>query len=347
MTDAGDALRTLAPALAFLLTGVPLAALLDRLGFFTAAARLVTTETSSLLGLWLFAALVTTVLNLDTTVVLLTPLFIRIAQRRGIDPLPLAAIPLLLASLASSMLPVSNLTNLIAVERVGLTTGDLLAHLGLPTLAAIGVGWWAFRRRHPIALAATVYEPPDRVALRRGGIVVGGVLVGFVVGPGIGVAAWAVALVADAVLVAMTRWVPWRTVPVATAAAVALVGVVVTVIVPASWHLLDHDSAAAVAITPFVAAASANAVNNLPALLVALKGAGGLGWGLYAWLLGVNAGAALLPIGALANLLWLRVLRAHDQRIALRHYAAITVPVVAPAFAAAVAVLVIERLVAG
>jgi arsenical pump membrane protein len=349
MTDATDALRTLAPALAFLLAGVPLAALLDRLGFFTAAARLVTAETSSLLGLWVFAAAVTIVLNLDTTVVLLTPLFVRIAQRRSMDPLPLAAIPLLLASLASSMLPVSNLTNLIAAERTGLSTADLLTHLGLPTLAACAVGWWAFHHRHPVALPATAPEPPDRLALRNGGVVVGGVLIGFVAGPSIGVPAWVVALIADIVLVATTRWVPWRAVPVGTAALVAVVGVAVTVIIPAALvsGLLDHDTGLAVAITPVVGAATANVVNNLPALLIALKGVGAAGWGLYAWLLGINAGAALLPIGALANVLWLRVMKAHGHTVSVRRYVSTTVPVVVPALLAALVVLVVERLIVG
>ncbi len=54
-------------------------------------------RTTSVLGLWLLAAATTVVLNLDTTVVLLTPLYLRLARRVGVDPLPLAAIPLLLA----------------------------------------------------------------------------------------------------------------------------------------------------------------------------------------------------------------------------------------------------------
>jgi arsenical pump membrane protein len=354
MTTATDALTTLAPALAFLLAGVPLAALLDRVGFFTAAARLVTAETSSLLGLWVFAALVTIVLNLDTTVVLLTPLFIRIAHRRGIDPRPLALIPLLLASLASSLLPVSNLTNLIAAGHTGFTTLDLAAHLGLPTVAACAVGWWAFHRRHPVALPATPTattsspdEAPDRHALARGGAVVAFVLVGFVLGPSFGIPAWAVALVADMILVAMTRWVPWRHIPVLTAALVAVVGVAVTLIAPTGPGVLDHDSPLAMALLPLGAAVTANIVNNLPALLVALRGTTTAGWGLYAWLLGVNAGAALLPVGALANVLWRRVAHDHGQPVDWGAYATSTFPVVVPAFAAAVAVLVVERLLVG
>src|SRR5690349_6012006 len=124
------------PALLFLCAGVPLAALLDRLGFFDAIASAIEQRWDDVpvLALWILAAATTGVLNLDTTVVLLTPLYIRLARRGGADPLAVAAVPLVLASLASSFLPVSNLTTLIAVERVDLSVGDVVAHLGLPSL---------------------------------------------------------------------------------------------------------------------------------------------------------------------------------------------------------------------
>lgn len=143
MSRVADQLSSLWPALAFLLVGVPLAALLDRLGFFEAAAAVVAGRRgrhTPVLGLWVLAALTTVVLNLDTTVVLLTPLYIRLARRAGTDPLALAMIPLLLASLASSVLPVSNLTTLIVAERLDVGVGTVFAHLALPSLAATAAG---------------------------------------------------------------------------------------------------------------------------------------------------------------------------------------------------------------
>ena len=86
-------LESMVPALLFLLAGVPLAALLDRLGFFDALAVEVERrwERLPVVVLWILAAATTAVLNLDTTVVLLTPLYVRLARRSGIDPLPLTA----------------------------------------------------------------------------------------------------------------------------------------------------------------------------------------------------------------------------------------------------------------
>ena len=90
-------------------------------------------------------------------------------------------------------------------------------------------------------------------------------------------------------------------------------------------------------------AAAANVVNNLPALLVALDGTHHMSWGMWAWLLGVNVGAVLLPLGALANLLWLRILRAEGVAVGLRRYVTLTAPVALPAFAAAIVILALER----
>ncbi|MGZ6896031.1 MAG: hypothetical protein ACXVK4_01175 [Acidimicrobiia bacterium] len=89
MSRVADQLADVGPALAFLLAAVPLATLLDRLGFFAATvARLAAHDRGiSVLALWVLAAATTVVLNLDTTIVLLTPLSVRLARRAGADPL--------------------------------------------------------------------------------------------------------------------------------------------------------------------------------------------------------------------------------------------------------------------
>jgi arsenical pump membrane protein len=352
MQRVGDQLAELAPALAFLLAAVPLATLLDRLGFFRAAAARLTRAPrgTSVLALWLLAAGTTVVLNLDTTIVLLTPLYVRIARRADADPFVLALVPLLLASLASSLLPVSNLTNLIVAEQVDLTAASLLAHLGVPTLVAVAVGWWRYARRHPTRLAPSApAETVDVHALRVGGAVVAAVLVGFVLGPLVGIAPWAIALAADVVLVLMTRHLPWREVPVLTAIGVAAIGALVALLVPADAlrPLLHRSAPLALVGVAGVATGAANAVNNLPAVLAAAQAVHHTTWGMWAWLLGVNVGAVLLPLGALANLLWLRIVRSEGIAVDLRRYAGAVVPIALPALVAAVGTLALERAVAG
>jgi arsenical pump membrane protein len=342
-----DELSPLWPALAFLLAGVPLAALLERVGFFDSVASAIARDGEvPVLALWIVAALTTVVLNLDTTIVLLTPLYLRIARRAGADPLPIAVVPLLLAGLASSVLPISNLTTLIAAERVDVGVADVVAHLALPTVAAVVAGWLVYRVRHPRVVAGIDPGRVDRRALVTGGLVVAGLLAGFVVGPSFGVDPWIVALAADVVLMAVTRTVPWRHVPIGTAVLVTAIGLVVALVVPDGRiaRELGGVPALAIPLVALVAAGAANAINNLPALLVAMDGASAMSWGGWAWLLGVNAGAVLLPLGALANLLWARIVRAHGVTVPVRRYVSLVVPVALPAFVAAIGVLTIERL---
>jgi len=343
----GEHLSDLAPALAFLLAGVPLAALLDTLGYFDEVADVLGRRRpdTPVLALWALAAVTTIVLNLDTTIVLLTPLHLSLARRAHTDPLPLVAIPLLLASLSSSVLPVSNLTNLIAVEHLDLSVGDVVTHLALPSFVATTVGWLVYRTRHPVTVHLDVAGTADRRVLTIGSVVVGFVLIGFVLGPSLDIAPWVVATVADLGLMVVVRRVPWRDVPIGTAAGVAAVAALLALIVPADAlaGIMGVDSPIALIGVTGLAAAAANAVNNLPALLVALPAASADSWAMWAWLLGVNVGAVLLPFGALANLLWWRFLRAEGEHPTLRSYVASTVPVAAPALAAAAITLAVER----
>ncbi|HEY6533765.1 MAG TPA: SLC13 family permease [Acidimicrobiales bacterium] len=362
MSTVGDQLELLAPALAFLLAAVPLAHLLGDLGFFDAVARRVSHRVDGVWPWWLLAAATTAVLNLDTTVVLLTPLYLRIARRRGDDPMVLAVVPLLLANLASSVLPVSNLTNLIAAERFDLRAGDLLVGLGPATVAMLAVGFVTHRRwaadrmvRAPVAAgsASPVIELPagtdgdeagDGRALWVGGLVVAGLLVAFVLGPVVGLPAWAAVVVADVILIGVCRTVPWRSVPLATAAAVAALAAVVAVVVPGDTlgELFDRGGAQGALIGSLGAAALTAAVDNLPALLAILQGIETRD-AVLPVLLGVNAGAVLTPIGSLANLLWLRTARRADLDVGWGDVLRIGLVVGAPAFLTGVAVLTLQR----
>ncbi|MET0908968.1 MAG: SLC13 family permease [Ilumatobacteraceae bacterium] len=343
MTEALDQVSAMVPALLFLCVGVPLASLLDRLGYFEAVASSMQQRAGAIRvgALWALACATTAVLNLDTTVVLLTPLYIRLAKRSGIDPFPLALIPLFTASFASSFLPVSNLTTLIAVERLDLSVSDVVTYLALPSLVACVVGWSMFRRTAPTTVPAAASRRVDRRALTIGSLVVAGLLAGFVFGGLLDIEPWMVALVADVVLVVVTRSLPWRDVPIVTALAVAGVALLAALIIPSSATegLTTIDAPLAVAATVGVAAVAANIVNNLPATLLGLEGVDQATWGFWGWLLGVNVGAALLPIGALANLLWWRIARAEGVEVGLGRYVRATVPIVMAALVASAACL--------
>src|SRR5579875_2028551 len=294
-------------------------------------------------GLWVLAALVTTVLNLDASVVLLTPLYVRVARRTGMAPLSLAFQPVLLATLASSALSVSNLTNLIAAGRTGATPVQFQAHLGPPSLAATLAGYWCYRwavrpGRPEVAEPAT----PDRRPLVAGGAVVVAVLAGFVAGPSFGVPPWMVAVGADAVLVGLTWSLPLRTVPWGTAvvaSSLAVLAYAVTAHLPVARYLAG-SSLPDQARTVGLSALSANVANNLPTLLVAVQALPPHPTcQLWPVLVGVNIGPTVLATGTLATLLWLESVKRLDVEASPLDYARVGAKVGIPALAVATAVL--------
>ena len=76
-------------------------------------------------------------------------------------------------------------------------------------------------------------------------------------------------------------------------------------------------------------------MNNIPAELASVQGAPHVTVGLWAWLLGVNLGAVLLPFGALANLLWRRILVAEGERLSVGDHVRAVWPIAVPAAATA------------
>ncbi|WP_405096193.1 SLC13 family permease [Micromonospora sp. NBC_01412] len=167
------------PLLLFLGTVVVLAELTAVAGVFDVlATRLAIAARGSYPALFVlcvgFASVTTIALNLDTTAVLLTPVMLALARRLGMPPLPLAMTTVWLANTASLLLPVSNLTNLLAADRVGLDPLPYAARMALPQLAAIGVtmallwaGYWRRGRRGSARFVAPERSAPvDRVLYR-------------------------------------------------------------------------------------------------------------------------------------------------------------------------------------
>jgi nucleotide-binding universal stress UspA family protein len=92
------------------------------------------------------AAVTTAVLSLDATVVLLTPVVFATAARVGARPRPHVYACTHLANSASLLLPVSNLTNLLAFTASGLTFIHFAGLMAAPWLVAIAVEYVVFRR---------------------------------------------------------------------------------------------------------------------------------------------------------------------------------------------------------
>ncbi|MDX3851880.1 SLC13 family permease [Streptomyces sp. AK02-01A] len=340
--EAWQQTRSLLPVIGFLAAVLVLAQLCDEEGLFAAAGDLVARVCGGrprrlLGGVFAVAAVITAVLSLDATVVLLTPVVFATAARVGARPRPHVYACTHLANSASLLLPVSNLTNLLAFTASGLSFTRFAALMALPWLAAIAVEYAVFRRFFAADLVAGAHAP--KTGERREPpvftlVVLGLTLAGFVVTSFAGIEPVWAALAGTAVLAVRALRQRRTTVPGLVRAAsplfclfVLALGVVVKAVVdngldtgisrllPAGSTLLSLLAIAA------VAAVLANLINNLPAILALLPVVAPAGPGqVLAALIGVNLGPNLTYVGSLATLLWRRILQEHQTEPRLGHF---------------------------
>jgi arsenical pump membrane protein len=320
----------LGPVIGFLAAVLVLAQLCDDEGLFRACgtwmARRSGGRTRRLLALVFAAAsAITAVLSLDATVVLLTPVVYATSAQLGARPKPHVYACTHLANSASLLLPVSNLTNLLAFAATGLVFPRFAALMALPWLAAIATEYLVMSRFFAADLDAGAQKPRDARAAGAPVFVlvtVAATLSGFVAASAAGVnPAWA-AFAGAAVLA--VRALAQRQTSVAAIGRSAAVpflvfvlalGIVVRAVV---GNGLDRvlgplipggTSLPALLATAVLAALLANLINNVPAVLVLLPLTAPAGPGaVLAVLVGINIGPNLTYTGSLATLLWRRVL---------------------------------------
>ncbi|MEU0676434.1 SLC13 family permease [Streptomyces sp. NPDC006172] len=327
----------LGPVVGFLAAVLVLAHLCDVEGLFTAcgawmARRAAGRPRRLLTAVFVLASVVTAVLSLDATVVLLTPVVFATAARMGVRSRPHVYACAHLSNTASLLLPVSNLTNLLAFTASGLSFTRFAALMALPSLVAVAAEYAVFRRFFaadlPAAEPAPDHGPAPEVPLFAL-ITVGCTLAGFVVASAVGLepvwAALAGALVMAGRALARRRVTPAAVVRSAAPGFLAFVlalGVVVRAVVDHGLAdalrrvLPDGSGLLALLGLAAVAAVLANLINNLPAVLVLVPLAAPAGAGaVLAVLLGVNIGPNLTYAGSLATLLWRRVVQGHGERV--------------------------------
>ncbi len=347
--DARGALEDLGPTVGFLAALLVLADGCRRAGLFEALGAAMAVgargEPRRLLALVFAAAAGTTaVLSLDATVVLLTPVVFATAARLRVSPRPHVYACSHLANSASLLLPVSNLTNLLALQASDLSFLRFAGLMTLPWLAALAVEWvmlsGAFKGELDGSPRATAGLEQPAVPWFAVGVLAA-TLVGFVLGSLAGVElVWVAA--AGAVVLALHTRPPAREVVGSTEPGFLVFVLALGIVVQAaSQHGLediadalvpDGTGLAQLLAIAAIGALAANLVNNLPATLILLPATAAAGPGaVLAMLVGVNVGPNLTFSGSLATLLWRRVMHAHDEPADPGEFArlgALTVPCV-------------------
>ncbi|MGN6869062.1 MAG: SLC13 family permease [Solirubrobacteraceae bacterium] len=347
-SEARSALRELGPTVGFLAALLLLADGCRRAGMFGALGALMAGGSRGRPGrllamVFLVAAGTTAVLSLDATVVLLTPIVFATAARLHTNPRPHVYACSHLANSASLLLPVSNLTNLLAFRASGVSFTRFTALMALPWLVAMLLEWLVLRASFAGELArpavrARTAEHPDMPWFAVG--VVALTLIGFVVSSRIGIAPVWVAAAGALVLALRERPRPLELVRAAEPGFLVFVLGLGIVVQGASQHgistaidwLLPHGtSLLALLAVAAVSAVVANLLNNLPATLIILPVVTVSGPGaVLAMLVGVNVGPNLTYVGSLATLLWRRIVHAHHEETDMGEFTRLGVRTVPP-----------------
>ncbi len=364
----------LGPVVLFLVTILVVGDVCAKAGVFVRAAGVVARWGKGrpvvlMSGVFLLAALVTVVLSLDATVVLLMPVVVGAAMASGLSPWPNAHTSLRMANSASLLLPVSNLTNLLALHHLRLSFAGFVAAMA-PVLAVVllveyAALRWLFRAdlRTSVVepVAESVAEPEaepeaESVSDQETGfpiVVVGVMLAGFVV---VGQLDWHPFWVSGAAAVVLVAWARTRALVVGRdvlgaahpgfAVLVLALGIVVAALADgALGDLVRHalpgsTSYAGLLLISLVATLLSALVTNLSATLLLVPMLEPLGTvAVLAALLGLNIGSGLTWTGSLANLLWRRGLKRLDLAPTTWHFHRVSLVVTPLSLVAGVTVL--------
>ncbi len=329
---AGHSLRQLAPTVAFLAAILAFGQLCARAGVFdylgSVTAHLSKGIPSRLLILVVgFAAVITATLTLDATVVLVTPVVLATTTWLAVPSRPHSYACAHIANSGSLLLPVSNLTNLLAFTASGLSFGKFAALMTLPWLLACLLDWSSLRLAFGKDLKATSDTPlPIGAAPRFALVVLAATIAGFVITTAVGLApAWA-ALAGCLVLGAgqlKRREVGPVGLLMSTSPGfcvfVLCLGILVAgVLDNGADRLLRHVIPSGTGLLAMLglallAAVLANLVNNLPTTLALVPLVAASPLAVLAVLVGVNLGPNATYPGSLATLLWRRSLPEQDR----------------------------------
>ena len=344
---------------------------LDEVGFFrylaSKALRVAGGDQRKMFALLYWTVSLLTVFTSNDIIVLtFTPFLCYFAKNAHIDPKPYLVAEFVAANTMSMMLVIGNPTNIYIATAYHIGFGEYFLVMALPTFASallsFGILWLLFFKK----LRAPVSAEPEEVTIEDRPLLVIGVTAlavctaFLIVGPYIGIDMWLVSLSALLLLllaasvvgikrkrypkevVATLKRAPWQLVPFVLSMFVIILGLTEQGMTEKISSALGSDAA----LWKYGALSylSANLINNIPMSVLFCPILAGLPDGsllpaTYATIVGSNLGAFLTPIGALAGIMWLSLLKRHDVEMRYRDFILYGAAVSLPSLAVNLAVL--------
>jgi arsenical pump membrane protein len=355
--DLGAVVRDNLTVFAFFLGMMALTTLAEEARVFdgvaAGAARLAGGSNRRLfLNILIVGTLISTFLTNDATALILTPVVFTLITRLRLDALPYIFACTFIADTASMTLPISNPINVILAQRFpGMTLGDFLHYLLLPSVVAIAINVGAFALIFKHSLAGHFNPDEARFTLDSGErraflvAVVILVLVGiaFVVASELRPApVGAVALAGAGTLLLATwlqgrvRWrelrcgISWGIFPFIAGMFLMVRGIEHQGATQQLGLLLQRLAGTGVlrpvVVTTLFAAVGSNLINNVPMVAVlnsaipTIHGATQPAL-VYGTLVGCDLGPNLTVVGSLSTMIWLLLLRQRGVEVSSLHYA--------------------------
>ena len=335
---------------------------LDEVGFFGYLASRVMNlaghgQMPLFVALYVAVSVLTVFTSNDIVVLTFTPFIYFFAKDANINPRPYLVAEFVAANTMSMTLLIGNPTNIYIASSYGIRFLDYAKVMVLPTLASSVVAFvllfLLFRKslKEPVKVEVEKVRVENKAYLIIGLVVLGICTVLLAVGSYIGLDMWLVSLASALVLFLLVGLVsivqkrkplelgatlkraPWELAPFLLSMFVlifALSGHGIT-----EWigeHIGQENMVWKYGIISFL---SANILNNIPMSVlfcpvIGTVGSAGAPGALYATVIGSNLGAYLTPVGALAGIMWMSMLKEHGVRFTyldfLKYGAAVSIP---------------------
>ena len=334
---------------------------LDEAGFFRYLAgatlhRAGTDQRKLFFLLYAAVSVLTVFTSNDIVVLTFTPFICYFARHAKIDPLPYLVCEFVAANTWSMALIIGNPTNIYLATSAGIGFAAYSAVMLLPTLlgglCSLLVLWLLFRHRLRTPMEASDVTPQiqDKPTVVLGVVALGGCILMMVFSSYISLPMWIIAvfcclalyLVAVPELLCRHRTLspvthsllraPFDVIPFVLSMFVLVMGLGSVGVTDAiSRVLLGDGEIWRVGLASFLAA---NLVNNIPmsvlfSSVVAPAGVASIP-ALYAAVVGSNVGAFFTPMGALAGIMWMALLRQYHVNLSFGKFvlygAAISIP---------------------
>ncbi|WP_322102256.1 arsenic transporter [Paraburkholderia sp. J41] len=282
--------------------------------------------------------MVTTFLSNDAAAVVLTPAVFAAAKKANTKPLPLLFVCAFIANAASFVLPISNPANLVLYANKVPPLGVWIGRFAVPSVLSITATFFMLRwtQRHALNGECASDLPVDtlsangKVALAGIGVTAVALLVVSACGLQLGMPTAVLGILTTLVVlvkerespVELIRGISWSVLPLVAGLFVLVEMLAHTGVIAQLSQLLSgatqHSRLATATVSGLIVALGSNAINNLPAGLIASATAlqaHSPEQVVDAMLIGVDLGPNLSITGSLATILWLLSIRREGEEV--------------------------------